>query len=66
MREHPGLSVASLAKAVGAGLSTTKERLRRMGAQELIEKAPDGRWQVKAEEPRLTKDEARPTIASPS
>jgi hypothetical protein len=43
MRERPGLSSASLAKVVGAGLSTTKERLRRMGAQELIEKAPDGR-----------------------
>jgi winged helix-turn-helix DNA-binding protein len=62
MRERPGLSAASLAKVVGAGLSTTKERLRRMGAQELIEKAPDGRWQ-KSEEPE---DEARPTIASPS
>ena len=23
-----------------------------MGAQELIEKAPDGRWQVRSEEPR--------------
>jgi hypothetical protein len=62
MRERPGLSAALLAKAVGAGLSTTKERLRRMGAQELIEKAPDGRWQVKMEEPRSTEgDEARPT-----
>jgi hypothetical protein len=40
MRERPGLSATLLAKAVGAGLSTTKERLRRMGAQELIEKAP--------------------------
>ena len=59
MRERPGLSSASLAKIVGAGLSTTKERLRRMGAQELIEKAPDGRWRVKAEEPR--EDEPRPT-----
>ena len=29
MRERPGLSTASLAKVVGAGLSTTKERLRR-------------------------------------
>jgi DNA-binding IclR family transcriptional regulator len=66
MREHPGLSVASLAKVVGAGLSTTKERLRRMGAQELIEKAPDGHWQLKLEEPRDTGDEARPTHASPS
>ena len=65
MRERPGLS-ASLAKIVGAGVSATKERLRRMGAQELIEKAPDGRWQVKAEEPRTTEDAARPTIASPS
>jgi hypothetical protein len=61
MRERPGLSTASLAKVVGAGLSTTKERLRRMGAQELIEKAPDGRWQVKAVEPRDTGDEAGPT-----
>jgi hypothetical protein len=52
MREHPGLSAALLAKVVGAGLSTTKERLRRMGAQELIEKAPDSHWQVKSEEPR--------------
>ena len=66
MRERPGLSAASLAKAVGAGLSTTKERLRRMGAQELIEKAPDGRWQVKGEKPRSTEDEARPTVASSS
>jgi Winged helix-turn-helix DNA-binding len=41
MRERPGLSSASLAKIVGAGLSTTKERLRRMHAQELLEKAPD-------------------------
>jgi hypothetical protein len=39
MRRHPGLSAAGLAKVVGAGLSTTKERLRRMGAQKLIEKA---------------------------
>jgi hypothetical protein len=52
MRERPGLSAASLAKVVGAGLSTTKERLRRMGAQELVEKAPDGHWRVKGEEPR--------------
>ena len=52
MREHPGLSAASLAKIVGAGWSTTKERLRRMGAQALIEKDPDGRWRVKAEELR--------------
>ena len=35
-----------------------------MGAQELIEKAPDGRWQVKAEVPRLMEAEPteRPTI----
>ena len=52
MREHPGASAASLAKLAGAGLSTTKERLRRMAAQELIEKAPDGHWRVKGEEPR--------------
>ena len=66
MREHPGLSAALLAKAVGAGLATTKERLRRMGAQELIEKAPDGRWQVKREEPRDTGDEASPQQPSPN
>ena len=60
MRERPGLSAASLAKVVGAGLSTTKERLRRMDAQELIEKAKDGRWQVKAEEPRSTEDKFAP------
>ena len=63
MRERPGLSAASLAKIVGAGLSTTKERLRRIGAQELIEKAPDGRWQVNAEE---SEDEPRPTVTSPN
>jgi len=34
-----------------------------MGAQELIEKGPDGRWKLKAEEPE---DEPRPTVASPS
>ena len=63
MREHPGLSAASLAKVVGAGLSTTKERLRRMGEQDLIEKGPDGRWRVKVEEPRppAQSEEARPT-----
>jgi hypothetical protein len=63
MRERPGLSAASLARAVGAGLSTTKERLRRMGAQELVEKAPDGHWRVKAEGPRPTapKEEPGPT-----
>jgi Winged helix-turn-helix DNA-binding len=61
MREHPGLSAGSLAKIVGAGLSTTKERLRRMGAQALIEKDPDGRWRVKAEELRDTVDELGPT-----
>jgi hypothetical protein len=68
MREHPGLSATSLAKVVGAGLSTTKERLRRMGGQELIEKAPDSRWRVKAEEPRAppAREEPGPTIASPS
>jgi len=68
MREQPGLSTALLAKAVGAGLSTTKERLRRMGAQELIEKPTDGRWQVKLEEPRSppAREEPGPTIASPS
>jgi Winged helix-turn-helix DNA-binding len=64
MREQPGLSSASLAKIVGAGLSTTKERLRRMGGQELIEKGPDGRWKLKAEEPRSAEDEPRPTSAS--
>ena len=47
MRERPGLSAASLAKVVGAGLSTTKERLRRMGAQELIEKG--SRWPLASE-----------------
>ena len=64
MRERPGLSAASLAKVVGAGLSTTKERLRRMGGQDLIEKAPDGRWRVKAEEPRSSpaREEPRPTL----
>jgi hypothetical protein len=64
MREHPGLSAASLAKVVCAGLSTTKERLRRMGAQDLIEKAPDGRWQVKSEGPRFAeaREEPRPTL----
>jgi len=68
MREHPGLSSASLAKVVGAGLSTTKERLRRMGAQELIEKAPDGRWRVKGEEPRLPVqgEESGPQQPSPN
>ena len=67
MRERPGLSAASLAKAVGAGLSTTKERLRRMGAQELIDKDPDGHWRVKGEEPRFPApgEEPGPTIASP-
>jgi hypothetical protein len=62
MREHPGLSAASLAKVVGAGLSTTKERLRRMGAQALIEKGADGRWRVKAEELR----EPGPSQPSPN
>jgi Winged helix-turn-helix DNA-binding len=66
MREHPGLSAASLAKVVGAGLSTTKERLRRMGAQELIEKAPDGRWRVKAEEPRPPTQGETPGPQQPS
>ena len=60
MRERPGLSAASLAKTVGAGLSTTKERLRRMGAQELIEKAPDGQWKLKVEEPRPTAPRGEP------
>jgi hypothetical protein len=64
MRDHPGLSAASLAKVVGAGLSTTKERLRRMGARELIEKVPDGHWRVKAEEPRSppAREEPGPTM----
>jgi DNA-binding MarR family transcriptional regulator len=68
MREHPGLSAASLAKVVGAGLSTTKERLRRMGEQDLIEKGPDGRWRVKVEEPRppAQSEEARPQQPSPN
>jgi hypothetical protein len=68
MREHPGLSAAGLAKAAGAGLSTTKERLRRMGAQELIEKVPDGRWRVKAEEldPPTQREEPGPQQPSPN
>jgi DNA-binding IclR family transcriptional regulator len=68
MRERPGVSTASLTKVVGAGLSTTKERLRRMGAQELIEKAPDGRWRVKGEEPRLPVqgEESGPQQPSPN
>jgi hypothetical protein len=66
MREHPGLSAASLAKVVGAGLSTTKERLRRMDGQELIEKAPDGCWRVKAEEPRPPTQEEEPGPQQPS
>ena len=37
-----------------------------MGTQELIEKAPDGRWRVKEVELRSAEDEARPTLASPS
>jgi hypothetical protein len=66
MREHPGLSAASLAKVVGAGLSTTKERLRRMGAQDLIEKGPDGRWRVKGEEPRPPRQGEAPGPPQPS
>jgi hypothetical protein len=66
MREHPGLSAASLAKVVGAGLSTTKERLRRMGAQELIEKDPAGRWRVKAEGPRPPTQGEAPVPQQPS
>jgi hypothetical protein len=69
MRERPGLSAASLAKIVGAGLSTTKERLRRMGSQELIEKAPDGRWRVRGDEPRSTasaREEPGPQQPSPN
>jgi len=65
MREHPGLSAAALAKVVGAGLSTTKERLRRMGAQELIEKAPEGHWRVKGEEPSA-REEPGPQQPSPN
>jgi hypothetical protein len=63
MRERPGLSTAGLAKLVGAGLSSTKARLQRMGAQELLEKGPDGRWRVKGEEPRpaVTEPMERPT-----
>jgi len=33
-----------------------------MCGQELIEKARDGRWQVKSEEPRSTKDEPLPYV----
>jgi hypothetical protein len=68
MREHPGLGVVGLAKIVGSSLSTTKERLRRMAGQELIEKAPDGRWQVKPEEPRSqpAREEPGPMLAAPN
>jgi hypothetical protein len=66
MREHPGLSAASLAKVVGAGLSTTKERLRRVGEQDLIEKGPDGRWRVKGEEPRPPRQGEAPGPPQPS
>jgi DNA-binding IclR family transcriptional regulator len=66
MRDHPGLSAASLAKVVGAGLSTTKERLRRMGAQELIEKDPAGRWKLKKEEPHPSTQGEAPGPQQPS
>jgi hypothetical protein len=52
MRDHPGLSVIALANAVNAGRSATGERLRRLAAQDLIEKDRDGHWRVKAEKPR--------------
>jgi hypothetical protein len=44
LRDNPGFSAARLAVLVGAGVSATKERLRRMGAQELLEKGLDGKW----------------------
>ena len=50
MRERPGLSVIALANAVNAGRSATGERLRRLAAQELIEKDAAGHWRVTAEE----------------
>ena len=37
-----------------------------MGAQELIEKAPDGRWQVKLEEPRSPPVREEPGPQQPS
>ena len=52
MRDHSGASVERLAEIVGAGRSTCGERLRRLAAQELVEKDPEGHWRVKAEEPR--------------
>ena len=60
MREHPGAGAGSLAKLAALGLSTTKERLRRMAAQDLIEKAPDGHWRVKGDE-ASTRAQPRPT-----
>ena len=68
MRDHPGASVEKLAEAAGAGRSTCGERLRRLAAQELIEKDANGHWRVKAEEPRPSapREEPRPTMASPS
>jgi MarR family len=61
LRNHPGSSVNSLAKAAGASRSTTGERLKRLAARGEIEKGPDEQWRLKAEE-----TEARPTIAPSS
>jgi hypothetical protein len=67
LREYPGLRAGGLAKAVGAGLSTTKERLRRMSAQELIQKAPDGRWgEGRGASIAASERRAGPTSASPN
>jgi DNA-binding IclR family transcriptional regulator len=68
MRKHPGASVATLAKVVGANRSTTGERLRSLAKKGKIEKSPTGSWRLKGEEPRsVTPGEAaRPTEASPA
>jgi hypothetical protein len=67
MREHPGLSVAALANAVGSGRSATGERLRQLAAQGMVEKDPAGRWKLKGVEPRPAQsEEARPTSPSPN
>jgi hypothetical protein len=62
MTAHQGATVATLAQAVGAGRSSTGERLRGLAARGAIEKDGDGHWRLAGEEARSAGGGSRPTI----
>jgi hypothetical protein len=66
LRDHPGSSAGSLARASGGALSSTKHRLARLAERGQVEKDAAGRWRLKGEEPRPPTQGEAPGPQQPS